>query len=118
MAATASFTMDSTLAVVFALFMLGMSFQVHAAALTTGVQTDLPRIQLAKSAPGSSRAASWLGQPYLGGVKEAINELALGSHPDYVALNNYLDAQVVAASSKSFIDTISLIHVPSICNKA
>ncbi|GAQ92506.1 hypothetical protein KFL_010330030 [Klebsormidium nitens] len=90
--AAAFVNMKSRLAGVLALFMLSFSFQVHAALLRTGGQTDLPRIQLNKSAPGS-RAASWLGQPYLGGVKEAINELALGSHPDYVALNNYLDAQ-------------------------
>jgi hypothetical protein len=85
--------MKSSLAALVTFFLLSLSCPVHGEGFE---KSKLPRIQLQKAAPKGT-ALKWLaglGRPYLGGIKEAVNELALGSHPDYVALNNYLDAQV------------------------
>jgi hypothetical protein len=88
--------MKSSLAALVTLFLLSLSCPVHGEGFEKDGPSKLPRVQLQKAAPKGT-ALKWLaglGRPYLGGIKEAVNELALGSHPDYVALNNYLDAQV------------------------
>jgi phytepsin len=87
--------MKSSLAALVTLFLLSLSYPVHGEGFEKDGPSKLPRIQLQKAAPKGT-ALKWLaglGRPYLGGIKEAVNELALRSHPDYVALNNYLDAQ-------------------------